>query len=238
MKKNIIYILILLLIITGCSSKKEDNVENIENNEDPYVEPVIEPKPEPEPEPVVEEYKDLNNTPIAIYRNGQKVTDFSTSVSIGKDIAIFRTYLSNDDYLNTSDSYGIAFKKIWDQYNSNNKIHLGYNLKYTLNDGTNVSQNILHLQDTFAYEGYILLFLYDDYDITANNKIFNHIEQESENTLMSSIKLYPQSAYKDINSKIVLTVFTYDGEDDFDDNHEYRGNSKYSITICDTNKTC
>ena len=86
---------------------------------------------------------------------------------------------------------------------------IGYNLKYTLNDGTNVSQNILHLQDTFAYEGYILLFLYDDYDITANNKIFNHVEQETESTLPSSINLTESvSQYTKRSGPTIYIIFS------------------------------
>ena len=42
----------------------------------------------------------------------------------------------------------------------------------------------------------------------------------------------------EVDSKILLTVFTYDTEDDFDENKEYRGNSKYTMTICLEGRKC
>ena len=239
MKKKIIYLLILLLLIVGCSKKDEkEKKENIENNE--IVEPEPEPVPEPEPEPEPPKYVDLNNTPIALYRNNQRVVELKDSFRVGKDMAIFKVYPSTDDYLNLNGSFAESFHNIWNQYNTSGNLKIGFNFTYDVADGRHFSQTILHVNDTYDYQGYILPFLYDDYDLKVNNKIYSHVEpdQETNNTLFSSIKLYPQSAYPEITSKILLTVFTYDTEDDFDENGEYRGNSKYTITICDVNKTC
>ena len=236
MKKKIICLLILLLIIVGCN-KKEEKKQEREPKEIKVV--TITPSPEATPEPVPS-YQDLNNTPIAIYRNNQKVVEFKDSFRVGKDMAIFKIYPSTDDYLSLNGSFAQAFHNKWNEYNTSGKLKIGFNLSYDVADGRHFSQNILHVNDTYDYQGYILEFLYDDYDLAINNKIYSHVEpeQEKDNTLFSSIKLYPQSAYPDITSKILLTVFTYDTEDDFDENGEYRGNSKYTITICDVNKTC
>ena len=38
-------------------------------------------------------------------------------------------------------------------------------------------------------------------------------------------------------TNIKLTVFTYDSEDDFE-NNEYRGNSKHTLNICITGYEC
>ena len=232
MNKKIVYLLILLLLIVGCN-KKEEMKNNIVNNEINEQVPITEPEPVPEPP----KYIDYNNTPIAIYRNNQKVVEFKDSFRIGKDMAIFKIFPSNDEYISFS---GEAFYSKFNEYNTSGNLKIGFNMSYDVIDGRHFSQTILHVNDTYDYQGYILEFLYDDYDLYKNNKIYSHVEpdQENENTLFSSIKLYPQSAYPDIISKIILTVFTYDSEDDFDENHEYRGNSKYSIVICDTNKTC
>ena len=236
MKKKIICLLILLLIIVGCN-KKEEKKQEREPKEIKVV--TITPSPEVTPEPVPS-YQDLNNTPIAIYRNNQKVVEFKDSFRVGKDMAIFKIYPSTDDYLSLNGSFAQAFHNKWNEYNTSGNLKIGFNLSYDVADGRHFSQNILHVNDTYDYQGYILEFLYDDYDLAINNKIYSHVEpeQEKDNTLFSSIKLYPQSAYPDITSKILLTVFTYDTEDDFDENGEYRGNSKYTITICDVNKTC
>ena len=238
MKKKIIYILILLLIITGCNEKKEkENKEDNTNKE--IVEPTPTPTPEPTPTPTPE-YVDLNNTPIAIYKNNKKVVDYSGNFSVGKDLAVFKIYPSTDEYLSLNGNFAQSFHNKFNEYNTSGNLKVGFNMTYDVKDGRHFSQNILHINDTYAYEGYILQFLYDDYDLYINNKIYSHVEpdQETDSTVFSTIKLYTGGAYHDITSKIILTVFTYDSEDDFDENGEYRGNSKYSITICETNKTC
>ena len=235
MKKTILILLILLLLV-GCNKKKEENIddkENKENSKKQEVEPIIIPNTEPE-------YVDLNNTPISIYRNNQKVTEFQGRIVVGKDVAMFKVYPSNDDYLNISGSFGEAFKKKFDEYNTSGTLKVGYNLTYDVADGRHFSQTIRHVEDNYVYQGYILIFVYDDYDLTVNNKIYKHvdIEEETDSSLFSSIKLYGEAASDEIISKVYLTVFTYDTEDDFDENGEYRGNSKYTITVCDTTRTC
>ena len=215
-------LLILIIILMGCSNKniveKENVTEKIEivGNQ-------------------LHIYKDFNETPIGIYKNKEKIEKYKTSIKIGRDIAIFNIFPSDSNSISYN-YFGEGFNKEWIKYNNNLKI--GFNLKYTTDDMGNISHTILNVEEADDYQGYILVFLYDDYDIYKNNRVYSHVEKDKENTIYSSIKLYPQSAFNEINSKIVLTVFTYDDLEDFDENKEYRGNSKYSIEICDINKTC
>ena len=235
MKKNILIIFLIILIIVGCNKKESDVVDNDEINESE-----VSDKTDVIDEPIVEKYEDLNTTPIAIYRNNKKVTDFKGRIVVGKDVAMFKVFPSNDENLSLNGSFGESFKKKWDEYNTSGTLRIGYNLKYDLEDGRHISQTIRHIKDNYAYEGYILVFLYDDYDLTINKKIYKHvdIDEEKDSTLFSSIKLYGEAVSSEIISKVYLTVFTYDTDDDFDENGEYRGNSKYTITICDTTRTC
>ena len=233
-KKAYIFLVIMLLMISGCNNKKEEKEEKpkeeqqkvIDNNEE-----IIPPK---------EEYIDYNNTPIAIYLNRKKVTEIKSDMAIGKDIVKFQVFPSNDEYLSYNGAFGQFFHNKFSEYNKSNNLKIGINLTYDVEDGRHFSHNVLHASNTKDYEGYILLFLYDDYDLYINNKVYSHLEPETEkaNTLISSIKLYPGGAVHKITSKVKITVFTYDGEDDFDSNGEYRGNSKYSITLCEIGKTC
>lgn len=233
MKKSILILFILLLIFVGCNKSEKENENDIK-------EPETSIEPEPIDEPPVVEYEDLNNTPIAIYRNNKKVTEFQGRIVVGKDVAMFKVFPSNDETLSFSGSFGEAFKKKWDEYNTSGTLKIGYNLTYDIEDGRHFSQTIKHIKDNYKYEGYILIFLYDDYDLTVNKKTYKHvdIDEEKDTTLFSSIKLYGEAASNEIITKVYLTVFTYDTEDDFDENGEYRGNSKYTITICDTTRTC
>lgn len=234
MNKKII-LLLLLIIVVGCAKQNENNSQNNENNnENTENTEIID---EPVEDVVV--YKDDNNTPIGIYRSKNRISEFKKSITVGKDIALLNIFPSNDSVL-SYDTFGQTFYDTWNSYKKDSNLKIGFNLKYSTTDNGDISHTILNYSDTDDYEGYILIFLYDDYDIYKNKRVYSHIEakNDNENTLYSSIKLYPQSAYPNINSKIILTVFTYDGLDDFDEDGEYRGNSKYSLIICDTNKTC
>ena len=237
MKKKYLVLLIFLLFVFGCN-KKENNVENKENIENIEVEP--EPVPEPIEEPQVPEYQDLNNTPISLYYNKKRVSEIEVNIQVGKDIARFQAFPSTDEYLSYNGSFGQAFHDKFFEYNQNNNLKIGYNLSYDVIDGRHFSQTIKHIPQAYDLQGYILPFLYDDYDLLINNKIYKHvdIEEETDSNIFSTIKLYGEAASGEITSKITLTVFTYDTEDDFDENGEYRGNSKYSMTICQTGKTC
>ncbi len=232
MKKKYLILLIILLLTFGCN-KKENNKENTENKEK-------EPAPIIEPEPKEPEYVDLNNTPIGIYKNNQRVTEYKETFKVGKDIAMFKIYPSTEDYLSLSGSFGESFNNKWKEYNTNGNLKIGFNLQYDVIDGRHFSHTIRHIPDNYAYAGHILVFLYDDYDLTVNNKIYKHIdiEEETDSSMFSSIKLFGEKSCGEITSKVYLTVFTYDSDDDFDEKGEYRGNSKYTITICDPNKTC
>ena len=83
-----------------------------------------------------------------------------------------------------------------------------------------------------------MTYLYDDYN-NFGKGFYSHIEKEqfNENTLMTSIKIQSSYSVDQINSKISLTVFTYDSEDDFE-NNEYRGNSSYTMDICLEGRAC
>ena len=109
---------------------------------------------------------------------------------------------------------------------------LNMNIKFTLSNGNNISFNVLNPSMAIGeYYDFMLTYLYDDYK-NRNSSWYSHIEPDEydDETLFTSIKL--QSGYEvaAINSNIILSVFTYDTDDDFIDN-EYRGNSIYKINI-------
>ena len=223
--KKIFYLIILLLLLTGCQKNKEIK-KKTENIKEKNIE-------------ITEEKKEgKQSIPIAFYNNMTKLTNYRTNITTGVDIGIFSVYLSNDENI-SYDNYAVSLYDKYLEYKKDTNLKIGYNLKYSINGDKNISHNILSVKDTKDYEGYILVFLYDDYN-NRNKGFYSHIEEneENENTLVTSIKLYPQSASNEISSKITLTAFLYNSLDDFDQNNEYIGNNKYSIEICDISKTC
>ena len=222
MKKALIIIICLLLLV-GCAKKEEKKQ-------------IKETKKEKE---VVEKdtYKDQNNTPIGIYelKGNQliKVHDYITTFTPEQDINLFQLYPSNEETITLNESFGNSFYNEWNKYSN---IKMGFNIKFTLDTGESISYNILTPNNTFDKWEYLLNYLYDDY---ANNgkSNYSHLEMKdyNDNTLYTAFKMQSSGYVNKINSNVRLSVFTYDSEDDFKDN-EYRGNSIYTINIC--NKNC
>ena len=234
--KKLLVMLISIFLLTGCSifDKKEEPAKKSATDQKEEIKREEEPK---EPE-----YVDDNNTPIGLYeRNGSTLkllTEFNSNIQVKKDIKTFQAFLSKDETINHSGKrYADFYFEKYNELNPEKKYKVGFNLKYTLADGTEISQNILGPSTTQTNYDYIEVYLYDAYK-HRNDSFYSHIEENEYNdeTLITSIKLTAGSKFNDIKSKITLTVFTYDS-DDFDENNEYRGNSKYSVVISDLNKT-
>ena len=223
--KKILLVLVVLLLFCGCTKKEK----------------VIEKTKEEKKEEIIEKdtYKDENKTPIGFYKvQGNtltKITKINVTPVVEQDMGVFQIYPSNEDNLTIDKGFGLAFYDEWNKYNN---IKLGYNIKFSLADGRNISYNIFSPENTFDQWEYLMTYLYDDYN-NFGKGFYSHIEKEqfNENTLMTSIKIQSSYSVDQINSKISLTVFTYDTEDDFE-NNEYRGNSSYTMDICLEGRAC
>ena len=223
--KKLITIVIILLTLCGCTNKKETKQE---------------PKKLEKKEEIIKDtYKDNNTTPIGIYNlQGNtltKLTKINKTPIVEQDLGVFQIYPSNEDSINLNKAFGLSFYDEWIKYNN---IKLGFNIKFTLSNGQNISYNIFSPENTFDQWEYLMNYLYDDYN-NFGKSFYSHIEKEefNENTLVTAIKIQSSYSVDQIASKITLTVFTYDTEDDFE-NNEYRGNSKYSMDICLEGREC
>ena len=226
--KKILIILIILLLCCGCVKEKKE-VKPTKTKE----------KEETVKEIKKDEYKDLNNTPIAFYSLSNntltKLTTINKTVNSFDDVGLFQIYPSNEDQVILNDSFGNSFHTKWQELNPNNNIKIGFNIKFNTST-EEISYNILSPNNTFDKWEYVMNYLYDDY-ANLGKGFYSHIENNeyNENTLFTAFKMQVNDKFVDINSPIYLTVFTYDSEDDFLDNI-YRGNSKYTFNICLNNK--
>lgn len=218
MYKRIILLFIILILCSGCGKEKEIKKE----------------KKKVEVE-YIENYKDLNNTPISFYKiNGNslnKLTKINNPLVPMEDIGIFQIYPSNEDTVYLNKGFAYNFYDEWIKYNPNNSIKIGFNIKFST-DTEDISYNIFNPSNCMEKWQYLLTYLYDDY-ANRGKGFYSHIEENeyNENTLFTSIKLQSSGECAKVKDKILLTVFTYDSEDDFKDN-EYRGNSSSVLTIC------
>lgn len=228
MKKNKYLLLFLscIILLTGCSnSKVYDNI--IEDN-------VSEKEKIEEVEEIVPEYIDINNTPISFYSlKGNKLiklTEITKRLNVEEDIGIFQIYPSYDDEIILNKSFAESFYDEWQKYNSNSNIKIGFNIKFKLAN-EEISYNIFNPSNTFEKWEYLMNYLYDDY-ANRGKGFYSHIEenQYNDSTLFTALKIQSSYQCSEIISPIQVTVYTYDSEDDFE-NNEYRGNCHSSFLI-------
>lgn len=215
--KKLILFTIGIFIITGCSSKEKDIEPNTDDKTPEINEPVI-------------QYTDENTVKIGIYDKNKLVKDFETNFIDDTDLLLFDVFLTNAKQVDNNSTYS-NYKKYYDNYENIENVKTGFYITFEAN-GQVYEELILDSTKTFSLQPYIFVYLYDDV-VNVGKSFYSHIEpeQENENTIFSSIKLYLAGNSNQITSPVTLTAFTYDGMDDFDENNHYRGNSSYTIKI-------
>lgn len=210
--RKIICIIVMIFLLTSCTSvEKKAKKENVKKQEE-----------------VVEKYIDDNPITIGIYENNSNlVKDFKTTKENFKDI-VFSVYYTQDSYLeNNTQKYN--WNKYYTNYENIDNYKIGYAFSFYVGD-TFIEKTILE-PDTFAFNPYFYIYLYDDIHQT-DGVSYSHLEREdvNENTIFSSIKIYLVESEK-ITSPIELTAFTYNDKEDFDEENKYRGKSFYRMKI-------
>lgn len=216
-------LLILVIVLVGCTPKEElkEEQNKLENNND-IKEEIIE-----------EEY--IDNNPIKLglylytggYSNKEKLSTYETNFESGKDIGSFEVFFTDEEVI-SGNSFKSLFNTYYDKYVNIDNYKIGYNIEFTLNDGTVNKFNLLK-PNTYLYKDYFYTYLYDDIHVNEG-EFYSHLESIDDNTLITSIKIYAVDKIDEVK-EIKLTAFTYDSDDDFDVDGNYRGISKYSIDI-------
>ena len=221
MKKVLIILFIILILCSGCEKKKVEKKKEKKKVDVQYV----------------EKYEDLNNTPISFYTiNGDhldKLTKINKEVVAFEDLGIFQVFPSNEDKVVLNKGFAYDFYDEWIKYSN---IKIGFNIKFST-DTEDISYNIFSPSNCMDKWEYVMNYLYDDY-ANRGKGFYSHIEDNeyNDNTLFTAIKMQSNDKAYGIKDKILVTVFTYDSEDDFLDG-EYRGNSSSTLTIC-LNNNC
>ena len=215
--KKICALLTCLIILSGCS-KKEEKVKEIEKIEEPEI---IED---------ASSYIDNNPVKIAFYKDNKILKEESTTASPMTDIGVFSVLFTNDEEV-SGNNYKVLFNNYYDKYENKEKYKIGYYIKFHVNDKL-YEKTIVDPTSIFSLAPYIYVYLYDDIH-QADGAWYSHVEEKDvkEDTMYTSIKLFMAQEIKDVTSPITFKTFTYDSEDDFDENGNYRGNSQYSIEI-------
>lgn len=222
MKRYIFFILCILFLCVGCG-KVEDKV--------------ISPTPIEDEEEIeaVEVYQDENYMPISFYTfSGNQIQKKDTHTGNYQkldDILFYQVFPSIENQVTLHDSFGKSFYDQWISYATEKPVRMGFSLQFSTNTG-DIFYNILRPNDAMSHWEYIMGYLYDDY-ANLGKSFYSHVEDNEfgPTTLFTAIKLQCGDQCANITSPIILTVYTYDDEEDFLDG-VYRGNSQATMTIC------
>lgn len=177
-----------------------------------------------------------NNIPIALYllkgntlvRADETYCDWTRDSILG----LFYSLPSNDESVPCS-NYESLWENLWSQYQTEG-YKVGYNLKLHLDTGEEINRTLLDPiyvnDDIFSH---IQLYLYDDVTYMPGRPYYHMTPEEmTDETMLTSIKLVGYKETKGVNGPIEVTVFTYNGKEDFDEQTgEYIGNSKFTIKL-------
>lgn len=201
----------------------------------PTPEPTPTPSPTPEPTPtivpgsipnVVSFYTPQGKNYSPRVRMGDSYTG---PWKKGKDIGSFEVIASDDALLDGS-FFGDIFGAAWKAFPDADRCKIGYTLRYTLDDGSEIRYTMLspkHIEHT----EYIECWLYDDYHVKPH-KFYSHLKGSSmkSDTLITSIKLTAGKQIEHVTD-IWLSAFICTSLDDFDEDRNYTGDTSCTIHI-------
>lgn len=215
-------ILLSLVLLNGCSLNSNSNkVEDISVSNYEYEESIV-------------TYTDDNPIKLGLflydnnYHNKEVIKDtYYTDFISGTDIGSFEVFFTDDEIIE-GNRFKDTWNKYYNKYNNIDNYKIGFNIKFMLYDGTSYESNLFE-PDIYKFSKYFYIYLYDDIH-QKDGVVYSHLESMNDDTLFTSIKLFSVDGIDEVES-IILNVFTYNGDDDFDDNGNYRGNSLYVIRI-------
>ena len=241
----IILLFFILICLTICFYSKYKEYENKEKEQIRIYEEEKSRLEEEQRQKQVqeEEYKKfldenvLDNTiPIGLYtlQNGQYVLtrEFSCDWSRDSIFSVFYAIPSTDETIANSE-FETIFNGYWNKNEKASEYKIGYNIKFGLDTGEVVNKRVLEPQDIVELFQHIQFYLYDDVTYMPGRPYYHMRQREmTEQTMLTSVKLVGYKETKGVNGPIELSVFTYNGEEDFDsETGEYLGNSKFTTKI-------
>ena len=219
-----VVLIICILILCSCNS-------SLNNNE------IVDPTLNENIGDSIIEYQDDNPVKISLYVDNtsgglDKVDgEFKDKWRTKRDIVVFGSVFCEDDEI-ASDYFQNIWKNNAQKYDNYEMYKTGWHVRFSLLNGTEFDQMIFTPSDVDDFYDYLELYLYD----SANQPIgtwYSHLtdNQMTENTVMTSLKLTAGSKWEEIDGEITVTVFTYNDEEDFDENGKYRGNSMSTVKV-------
>ncbi len=216
--KNLIIIFFILLFLVGCKDNRIDEEKTMSNSNNQ--EEKVEEK---------EVYIDDNPIKLGLYMNKKLTSEYKSNWLKLQDICSLEVYFTTANEISIQNQKE-AWNYYYGTYQEIDKYKIGYKISFVA-EGKKFNKTILKPSDVEDFAYYVQIYLYDDIN-QSNGSYYSHLTDENYNdkSIISSIKITAGSGIEYVESDINITVFTYDN-DDFDDNNEYIGNSKFSTII-------
>ena len=214
------YIVIILLLITITGCKKDDGHNKVRD---------IDKIDAVDNYGYDDNYNDTNPIKVGLYYNNKLVKETSFSKANHKEVGTYNAYYTNKDNVE-SDSVKNNWYRYFKQYENIKDYKTGFYVSFEV-DGKKYEETILDPSSKHKLTPYLYIYLYDSYNYKPGTT-YTHLEVDdvTDNTVYTSIKLYLAQEGNKITSPITLEVFTYkDG--DINESGYYRGNSKYSMKV-------
>ena len=195
--------------------------------------PTYTPAPSPSPQPTPENGPNVLSfyAPMGkSYSARKKLGDtYTAKWKKGKDIGSFEVVASDADTLDADGHFfGSIFGNAWFAFPDASAFRIGYTMRYTLDDGTEIRYTML-TPKYIEHTEYIECWMYDDYHQTPH-KFYSHLKNVKGDTLITSIKLTCGSRIDSVQ-EIWLTAFVYASLDDFDADRNYTGDVSCTLHI-------
>lgn len=228
-----LFLVLTLFLLCGCQ-KEELKKEHI-------VETKVEEKEDIEEVPEDEEYIDSNPIRFSFYVDNpsdglDKVeNEYRTQWILKKDIVVLGIVYSDAPSFGANYFQNI-FRNEGSKYENYESYKIGWHLNFELQDGTVINQYIYKPSDAAYFYDYLEIYLYDSVHVEPG-VWYSHTtdEQMTQETIFTSMKLTAGSKFNEIVSPIKVTAFTYNNEEEFDEEGNYRGSSIQVINVINTN---
>ena len=214
------YILLLLLLITltGCGSKKDNlKAKKLDKIEDKMAVGNS------------SNYEDTNPIKVALYQNNKKVKEVTYKKANHVEIGTYNAFYTDKNQVE-NDSVKNNWYRYFKSYKDISEYKTGFYINFKA-EGKEYEQTILDPTSKHKHTPYVLVYFYDSYNYKPGT-VYSHLEMSDmkKNTVITSIKLYLAGRGSKVESPITLKAFTYkDG--DINENGYYRGNYEYEIKV-------
>ncbi|MBQ6904117.1 MAG: hypothetical protein IJQ26_06305, partial [Lachnospiraceae bacterium] len=169
---------------------------------------------------------------------GQRVKTerYESAWTRGEDILSLEAFATNEAQFALSAGGGGAWYDAWRAYwyaeSGAEKCRIGYRVSFRLRSGEEINATLLKPGDELFYREYLENYLYDD-AANAYAGWYSHLEpgQETDETLLTSIKFTPGERVDEIDGTITVTAFVYDSADRIDADGTYNGDVAFTTEI-------